>query len=172
VGKECTAGKTELMASQGTGKITIAAVGKLRRREWLAIQHDYLKRLMRYMDVRLVEVKDSVGRGFPDSVAVQREGEQLLHATEDAQRRLLLAPDGEEMSSEEFAAFVDKQIVIYGRIAFLIGGPLGFSEETIGGADARLSLSRLTFPHELARILFLEQLYRAFTILRGEPYHK
>ncbi len=156
----------------GTGQITIAAVGKLRSRDWRDAQGDYLKRLQRYTDVRLAEVKDSVGRGFPDSVAVIREGEQLLHATSKTHRRLLLTPDGKEMSSKAFAAFIQKQLVTYGRIAFLMGGPLGFSEEVIGAADARLSLSKLTFPHEMARIILLEQLYRAFTILHGEAYHK
>jgi len=160
------------MKKKGTSQIIVAAVGKLRRREWRESQNDYLKRLQRYTGVQLVEVKDSVGRGFPDAVAVLREGEQLLQGTASAQRRLLLTPDGQEMGSETFAAFVGKQLETYGRIAFLIGGPLGFSEEIIGTADARLSLSQLTFPHELARIVFLEQLYRAFTILRGEPYHK
>ena len=160
------------MAARSTGQISIAAVGKLRRREWLETQNDYLKRLKRYTKVNLAEVKDSVGRGYPDSVAVQREGEQLLKATESSSRRLLLTSDGDELSSEAFAALVGKQLETYGHIAFLIGGPLGFSDEAIENADARLSLSRLTFTHELARILFLEQLYRAFTILRGEPYHK
>ncbi len=155
-----------------SGQIIIAAVGKLRRREWRDAQRDYLKRLQRYSGVQLVEVKDSVGRGFPDNVAVLREGEQLLLSTSDAQRRLLLTPDGREMSSKAFAVFVEKQLTTYGRIAFLMGGPLGFSEEAIIAADARLSLSQLTFPHELARIVFLEQLYRAFTIIRGESYHK
>ena len=155
-----------------TGQIVVAAVGKLRHPLWRDAQNNYLKRLQRYADVQLVEVKDAVGHGFPDKVAVIREGEQLMRATSAVQRRLLLSPDGREMSSEAFAEFVNKQVEIYNRIAFLIGGPLGFSKEAIAVADMRLSLSQLTFPHELARILFLEQLYRAFTIIRGEPYHK
>lgn len=155
-----------------TGQIVLATVGKLRQRAWRDSQSDYLKRLQRYTDIRLMELKDSVGRGFPDVVAVQREGEQLLQATSTVRRRILLAPDGREMSSEMLAGYLGKQLEIYGRIAFLLGGPLGFSEEVIEAADERLSLSQLTFPHELARIIFLEQLYRAFTILRGEPYHK
>ncbi len=153
-------------------KIVVAAVGKLRRREWKALQEDYLQRLQRYTDVRLVEVKDAVGHGYPDVVAMRREGEQLLKASAAARRRILLTSDGKEMSSEGLAAFIQVQMETYDQIAFLIGGPLGFADEVSNSADACLSLSRLTFPHELARIVFLEQLYRAFTILRGHKYHK
>ncbi|UCC52006.1 MAG: 23S rRNA (pseudouridine(1915)-N(3))-methyltransferase RlmH [Anaerolineaceae bacterium] len=155
-----------------SNQITVAAVGKLRRREWQAVQVDYLRRLQRYADVELVEVKDAVGQGFPDAVALLREGEQLLKATAVARQRILLTSDGREMSSVELASFIQKRVETYGQIAFLLGGPLGFADGVIEAANMHLSLSRLTFPHELARILFLEQLYRAFTILRGEKYHK
>ena len=153
-------------------KIIIAAVGKLRRREWRALQEDYLQRLERYTNVRLVEVKDSVGRGYPDKVAMQREAEKLLSAVPSAQRIILLSEDGKVMSSKRLAAFVRSQLETYDQIAFLTGGPLGFADEVIQRSDMSLSLSRLTFPHEMARIIFLEQLYRAFTILRGQKYHK
>lgn len=154
------------------GQITLAAVGKLRGREWRSAQADYLKRLGHYTDMQIVEVKDAVGRGYPDVVAIQREGEQLLAATGAAGQRILLTADGRQMSSEELAAFLAKQLEIYGKVAFILGGPLGFSQEVEDAVPSRLSLSRLTFPHELARIVFLEQVYRAFTILRGEKYHK
>ncbi len=155
-----------------SAKIIIAAVGKLRQREWKAAQADYLGRVKRYTDVQLVEVKDAVGQGYPDAVAIKREGEQLLKASDTAQRRILLTADGREMSSDELATFVQEQMETYDQIAFLIGGPLGFADEVEEVADARLSLSRLTFTHEMARVIFLEQLYRAFTIQRGQKYHK
>lgn len=154
------------------GHIVIAAVGKLKQREWQEAQQDYLARLNRYTDVSLQEVKDAVGRGFEDAVAMQREGEALLKATAGGQRRILLSADGRGYSSRQFARFLREQIELYGRLAFLLGGPLGFAPEVEAAADSRLSLSRMTFPHELARIMLLEQVYRAFTILRGEPYHK
>ena len=162
----------KLMTNGKTGRITVAAVGRLKQSEWQSAQADYLKRLKRYSAVSLVEIKDSVGRGFPDAVAMQREGEALLKATSKARRRILLAPDGLSLSSEEFAAHLQRQIELYSHLSFLIGGPLGFSQEVQSAVEERLSLSLLTFPHELARIMLLEQLYRAFTILRGEPYHK
>lgn len=172
MGAKWSVGQIKLNVMRSTGQITLAAVGKLRRRQWQDTQRDYQKRIKRFTQAKLVEVKDSVGKGFPDSVAMQREGEQLLQATQASSRRFLLTPDGKEMSSEKFAIFLGKQLEVYGSIAFLIGGPLGFSDQVVQAVDGRISLSRLTFPHELARILFWEQLYRAFTILNRVPYHK
>jgi 23S rRNA (pseudouridine1915-N3)-methyltransferase len=160
------------MSGQKTGQITVAAVGRIKQREWRTLQDDYLERLKRYTAMNIAEVKDSVGKGFPDAVAMQREGEALLSATADARRRFLLSPDGRQMSSEEFAEYLQQQIELYGSLAFLVGGPLGFAPDVETAVDDRLALSRLTFPHELARVMFLEQLYRAFTILRGQSYHK
>ncbi len=79
---------------------------------------------------------------------------------------------GKERSSRQLAAFVRHRLETYGRLAFIVGGPLGLPDEMCGANCDLLSLSRLTLPHELARVLLLEQLYRAFTILGGEPYHK
>ena len=160
------------MISGKTGRITFAVVGRLKKSEWQSAQDKYLKRLKRYSTFSVVEVKDAVGRGFPDAVAMEREGKALLDAGADARRRILLTPNGRELDSEQFAAYLQRQIELYGHLAFMMGGPLGFSPEVESAAEESLSLSRLTFPHELARIVFLEQLYRAFTILRGEPYHK
>jgi 23S rRNA (pseudouridine1915-N3)-methyltransferase len=154
------------------GRITVAAVGRIKRSEWQYAQGDYMKRLKRYTTISVREVKDSVGRGFPDTVAMEREGEALLKASAKSRQRILLSPDGKELTSKQFARYLKGQIERQGHLAFLIGGPLGFAPEVESAAQDTLSLSRLTFPHELARIIFLEQLYRAFTILRGEPYHK
>ena len=153
------------------GHVTVAAVGRLRERHWQTVQDDYAHRLSRYTDFHLVEVKDAVGRTLPDAVATAREGEQLLAAGRGA-RLVLLSATGREMTSPELAAWLQGQLESYGRLAFLVGGPVGFDPATVAAADEQLALSRLTFPHELARVVLLEQLYRAFTILNGEPYHK
>ena len=83
-----------------------------------------------------------------------------------------LSATGRQMDSPGLAAFLQKQIEIYGSLAFLIGGPVGLAAEVLTSCDDTLSLSPLTFPHELARVILLEQLYRAATIISGEKYHK
>lgn len=152
--------------------IVVAAVGKLRAGHWIAAQEEYMKRLRRYGAVRLVEVKDAVGKGAPAPVAVQREGEALAKAAEGAGTRVALARDGRAMTSEGFAEFLKEQALRGRSAAFLIGGPEGLSDEALGVCGLRMSLSAMTFPHELARAVLLEQLYRAATILSGEKYHK
>jgi 23S rRNA (pseudouridine1915-N3)-methyltransferase len=157
---------------QPIGAIDLIAVGKLRGQAWQLAQADYVKRLGYYTRLNLNEVKDFVGQSLPEAVAKQREGELLLKAAGAANQIILLTPEGRELSSPELAEFVQRGVEVNGRLAFLIGGPFGFSDEVVRAAGQQLSLSRLTFPHELARVIFLEQLYRAFTILRGESYHK
>lgn len=155
-----------------SGKITIVAVGKLHSAHWRTAQQDYVARLRRYTHVEVIEVKDVVGRSIPDAIAMQREGEALLAAAKDARRIVALDATGKPLDSPQLADFLRQQIEVYGSIAFLIGGPVGLSPEVLAACDDQLSLSSLTFPHELARVILLEQLYRAATILSGEKYHK
>ena len=155
-----------------SGTITIAAVGKIKGHQFRVIQDDYLKRLSRYTTVELIEVKDAVGKGMPDQVAVEKEGKQLLKVTEKANRRIALVSTGRHMDSLELTDFIRNQIGLYSRIALIIGGPLGLSTEVLQNCQESLSLSRLTFPHEIARLLLIEQLYRSATIVAGENYHK
>ncbi len=154
------------------GHITVAAVGRLRERHWQTAQEEYTRRLRNYTDFNLVEVKDAVGKSLPDGVAVAREGEQLLAAAPRGSRLILMSAEGRVMSSPELADYLQSQLEIHGHLTFLIGGPIGFDEAVTAAAHEQLALSRMTFPHELARVVLLEQLYRAFTILHGEPYHK
>ena len=154
------------------GHIAVVAVGKLRAPHWQAAQEEYLKRLRRYGNVRLVEVKDNAGRGAPDAVAVQREAKALLDASSGARARFALSPEGRRMTSEGFAEFLRGETLAGGSIALLVGGPLGLGEEVAAACRAALSLSDMTLPHELARVVLLEQIYRAGTILCGEKYHK
>lgn len=154
------------------GQILIAAVGRLKTPHWEAAQDDYLGRLGRYTAARLVEVKDAVGRGEPDRVAADREGRLLLEASEGAGRRIALHRTGRRLDSPGLARFLERQVEVYGKLALLIGGPVGLSTEVLAASAEKLSLSGLTLPHELARVLLLEQLYRVATILGGEKYHK
>lgn len=155
-----------------SGQISVVAVGRLKKSHWKTAQAEYEKRLARYTEFKLIEVKDVVGRGMPDSVAMQKEGELLLQATSSANRRIALTPIGVQMSSPQLAQYLQRQVRLYRNLAFMIGGPLGFSDEVLGECHEQLALSSLTFPHELARIMLLEQLYRAATIINGEKYHK
>lgn len=155
-----------------SGQVTLIAVGKLKRDYWKQAQLEYQQRLGRYTDLTLVEVRDVVGKGLPDAVALRQEGEQLLKAAESAVRKVALTSVGVQMSSTQLARYLQRQVQLHRTLAFFIGGPLGFSDEFLAACDEQLSLSTLTFPHELARIMFLEQLYRAATILSGEKYHK
>lgn len=154
------------------GTLTIAAVGRLRNPHWLAAQQEYAGRLQRYTELTIVEVRDQVGGPTPDQVAVEREGATLLDAVKGISWTIALDAKGKQATSEGFAAYLHKQVAVYRDVAFLIGGPLGHGEELLAACDEHLSLSLLTFPHELVRVMLLEQLYRAMTILSGEPYHK
>ncbi|MGC9521333.1 MAG: 23S rRNA (pseudouridine(1915)-N(3))-methyltransferase RlmH [Anaerolineae bacterium] len=154
------------------GTITIAAVGRLRTPHWEAAQTDYLARLRRYSRVELVEVRDEVGGHLPDEVAITREGEALLDAVRDIPWVIALNTKGKQAGSVQFAHYLRQKVEVYRDVGFVIGGPLGLAPAALERADEQLSLSRLTLPHELARVVLLEQLYRAATILSGEPYHK
>ena len=154
------------------GHVTIAAVGRIREPHWQAAQDEYTRRLTRYTDFQLVEVKDVVGRALPDTAAAAREGEALLAVAPRGSRLVLMTAGGRQHSSPELAAWLQTQLEQVGTLAFLIGGPVGFDPATMAAAHEQLALSRLTFPHELARVVLLEQIYRAFKIISGERYHK
>ena len=154
------------------GHITIVAVGKLRERHWRTAQEAYVQRLQHYTNLGLIEVKDVVGKSQTDSVAVAREGERLLAAVPRGARVIAMTAGGQKMTSPGLSDYLQAQLETYGELAFLIGGPLGIDPAVAAAAPERLSLSPLTFTHEMARVILLEQLYRAFTILHGEPYHK
>lgn len=154
------------------GHVSVVAVGKVRKSHWQIAQEEYAKRIDRYTDFSLIEVKDAVGRGLPDSIAKQKEGELLLKAAAGANRKIALTEVGRKMGSRQFAQYLRRQVEVYGRITFLVGGPLGFSEDVLAACDEQISLSPMTFPHEMARVILLEQIYRACTILNNEQYHK
>ncbi len=154
------------------GHITVVAVGKMRKSHWKTALDDYQKRLKRYTNFALIEVKDSVGRGQPDAVAIEKEGELLLQAAKGSHRLIALTENGRQLTSPRLAKYLQRQVELYGRVTFLIAGPLGFSDDVLAQCHEQLSLSPMTFPHELARVILLEQLYRVCTILNGEKYHK
>jgi len=154
------------------GRILIAAVGRLKTPHWKTAQEEYLGRLNRYTAVQLREVKDAVGRGDPMPVAAGKEGRLLLEATSSAGRRIALDPGGRSLDSPGLARHLERQLATFGRLALLIGGPVGLAEDVLEACQEQWSLGPMTLPHELARVVLLEQLYRAATIINGEQYHK
>jgi 23S rRNA (pseudouridine1915-N3)-methyltransferase len=110
---------------------------------------------------------------LPDATALIEEGKDIARVFEPGNYLIALDREGKPMSSEQLAEFLRRQIDSgIRKMDFVIGGPVGLDSKIIAGANLRLSLSTMTLPHELARVVLLEQLYRAFTIMRGEPYHK
>jgi 23S rRNA (pseudouridine1915-N3)-methyltransferase len=136
-------------------------------------EKEYVKRLKRYMKFEIIEIPDikNAKKMSPQEVK-NKEGIQILSKIKDDDRFFLLDEKGSEYNSINFSKFIQKQFNIGGQgIVFVIGGPYGFSEEVYQRATGKLSLSKLTFSHQMIRMFFVEQLYRAMTILKGEPYH-
>lgn len=140
--------------------ITLLAVGKIKNKAYETACQEYLKRLQRYDKVQLVVLKDK---------GKEKEGKDILEKSEGSYL-VALSPAGVEMSSIELSQFL--QYNADRKIVFVIGSEEGLSTKVMEKAQLVLSMSRMTFPHELARVMFLEQLYRGFTILKGEKYHK
>ncbi|WP_276356459.1 23S rRNA (pseudouridine(1915)-N(3))-methyltransferase RlmH [Cohnella caldifontis] len=157
--------------------IQVVCVGKLKEKYWSDGVAEYAKRLGAYARLDIRELPDEK---TPDSMSPAeeeqvraREGERILAALKPDAHVVALAIDGETWSSEQFAAYMDKQAVYGGgSVAFVIGGSLGLSLTVLSRADKKLSFGRMTYPHQLMRVILLEQIYRAFRINRGEPYHK
>lgn len=155
-------------------RFRIVAVGKLKERFWTQACDEYLKRLGAYGKTNVLEVPDvNPVHAGGEAAAVQREGEAILQQIPPQAYVVLLAIQGRELSSEQFAARLD-ELALSGvsEVYFVIGGSCGVSEAVRARADEALSFGPITLPHNLARVVLLEQLYRACRISRGEPYHK
>ncbi|WP_338463450.1 23S rRNA (pseudouridine(1915)-N(3))-methyltransferase RlmH [Brevibacillus sp. FSL L8-0520] len=158
-------------------QITIVTVGKLKEkylREGIA---EYTKRLSAYCKLQIVEVSDEKA---PEELSAsemeqvkRKEGERILAQIKPDHYVIALAIDGQMWSSEKLSSELDK-LALHGRsqVAFVIGGSLGLSAEVLKRGDVQLSFSKMTFPHQLVRLVLVEQVYRAFRIGRGEPYHR
>ncbi len=153
-------------------KIELLVVGKTRQDYLTAGIEDYQQRLRPYCSLSVKIVKEKRGR-LPDNARLREEGEKLISLVPKGALLVVLDPGGRQLRSEDLAFDLGRWRDT-GRqlIAFVIGGPLGLSDEVRRQAAVTISLSRMTFTHEMARLVFLEQLYRAFTILAGSKYHK
>ena len=158
-------------------KISLVVVGKIKEKFYRDAVEEYRKRLGRYCTVEIVEVADEKtpdGAGAALEAQIkEREGQRILQAIREDAYVIALAIQGRQRSSEQLAAHLD-ELAIRGKshLCFVIGGSLGLSDSVLARADEHLSFSRMTFPHQLMRVILLEQIYRSFRIIRGEPYHK
>ena len=155
-------------------KMTVVAVGKLKERFWSDACAEYLKRLQPYARVTVKEVADvDPGRAGGVDAAREKEGTSLLSALAETSYVILLDIDGKQRSSVEFSQRLDA-LASAGKsdLAFVIGGSDGVSDAVRRRSYETLSFGRITLPHNLARVVLLEQVYRAMKISRGEPYHK
>ncbi len=158
-------------------KISIVCVGKIKEKFYVDAIREYVKRLGKYCDLKIIEVKDekapeNMSEAMEEQVK-EKEGDRILKSLRDDMHVIALAIDGKQLSSEELAEKIDRSgINGISHIAFIIGGSLGLSDAVLNRADFKLSFSKMTFPHQLMRVVLLEQVYRGFRIIRGEPYHK
>jgi 23S rRNA (pseudouridine1915-N3)-methyltransferase len=153
-------------------RIVLVAVGKLKEPFFRAAADEYRKRLRAYAEVRVVEVPDrELAHG--EERALRAEADGVLRALPEGAYVIALDTGGAQRSSEEFAERL-AALGLDGRstVAFVVGGSAGLDASVLERADEALSLGKMTLPHQLARVVLLEQLYRAFRILRGEPYHR
>jgi len=157
--------------------IKVVAVGKLKEKYLAAALQEYLKRLGPYAQVEVVEVPDekTPDKASPgeEELILRKEAEAIGRQIKPGSYVIALAIQGKMLSSEELAGFIN-DLGVKGRsnVVIVIGGSLGLHETILKRADYQLSFSKMTFPHQLMRVILLEQLYRAFKIIKGEPYHK
>lgn len=154
--------------------INVIAVGKLKESFWKDACAEYLKRLGGYAAVKIREIQDvDPGRSGGTEPAKAKEGAAILAAIPEKSRVILLAIEGKELSSVQFSRHLESLMNGgTGDITFVIGGSDGVSADVYSRADETMSFGKITLPHNLARVVLLEQIYRAFKIMRGEPYHK
>jgi 23S rRNA (pseudouridine1915-N3)-methyltransferase len=153
-------------------KVLLLVVGKARRPFAEAIA-EYEKRVRHYFPFEVVEVKEYAARGADESRVMEEEGKRLLAKVPEGAEIIALHRGGSRWSSEQLSQHLaERALHASPGVTFVIGGALGLSEEVLRASTHRLSLSAFTLPHEMARVVMTEQLYRAGTIARGEPYHK
>lgn len=154
-------------------KISLLYIGKTDKaylKEGIKIFSD---RLVHYVPFSIVEIPDIKNtKKMSEDQQKQKEGELILQKIAANDELLLLDDKGKHRSSMDFSNFINNKMIMGGRnIVFVIGGPYGFSDAVYQRANGKISLSKMTFSHQMVRLIFLEQLYRAMTIIRGEPYH-
>ncbi len=169
--------RREELRKESVVKITVISVGKLKEKYLKDAIAEYAKRLGKYCKLELLEVADEKipdnAGSAAESAVRAKEGERILKFVRDDAYVITLEIDGTQLSSESLSERIEN-LGIQGKshIIFIIGGSIGLGEEVRGRSDFALSFSKMTFPHQLMRVILLEQIYRSFRIINGEPYHK
>ncbi len=153
--------------------ITIIAVGKIKEISLASLIDEYKKRISGYTKIEIVELQDEPNDKLPEQTVKQLEGQKILKAIKKDSYVVLLELTGKQLDSVAFAKKIEEINTYHSsNITFVIGGSLGVSQEVKDRADYLLKLSEMTFPHNIARLLILEQIYRGYKILNNEAYHK
>jgi len=154
-------------------KLKLVSVGKVKDPSLLELCQFYQGRLKPFVHLQVEEVHDCpVRKGMPHKIAADREAEEILQKIPDGNFYVALDERGKQKTTEEWAELFKKwQNESKKEITFVIGGAYGLSESILRGAREKLALSKLTFTHDMARVIFLEQVYRVYTLIRGVPYH-
>ena len=154
-------------------QVTLLCIGKTGKKFLEEGEQEYLKRLRHYISFQLQIIPDiKQAKSLSQSQIKQREGELILEKINPADTLILLDEKGKEYSSLDFSNYIQDQFNRGGKhIYFVVGGPYGFSDEVYERSNGKISLSRMTFSHQMIRLFFIEQVYRAMTILKNEPYH-
>lgn len=154
-------------------KLTLLLIGSTDKKYIKEGIEDYLKRVTFYIPFEVKIISDiKNNRNFSPHQQKEKEGKAILDHISTGDELVMLDEQGTEMSSIEFSKWIEKRMINGSKqLTFIIGGPYGFSEAVYQRADSKISFSKMTFPHQLVRLIFAEQLYRAMTIIKGEPYH-
>ena len=154
-------------------QIRLIAVGKTDHTAIQTLLEEYIKRLGFYIKFELEIIPDlKNSKNLSEASQKEKEGELILKKVQTSDELVLLDEQGKQYSSVDFSDYLQKKMNAgLKQLIFVIGGPYGFSEEVYQRANGKISLSKMTFSHQMVRVFFVEQLYRAFTILRNEPYH-
>ena len=153
-------------------KTELIVVGTITDKHFQAGIEDYTERISHYQPFSITTIPELKNtKNLTEEQQKTREGELILRQLQSGDHVVLLDEHGKEMRSVDFASWIEKRQQTVRRLIFVIGGPYGFSEEVYQRCNEKISLSKMTFSHQMVRLIFTEQLYRACTIIKGEPYH-
>lgn len=168
---------TMLITLEESMEIKIIVVGKLKEKYLKNGIAEYLKRLKRYANLKIIEIKDEAASQTLSDAEIEQikvvEGKRIIEKLPDRARVIALDLKGKQLTSEDFAEEINETMT-YGtsQIVYIIGGSHGLSQEVLQKTDLKISFGKMTYPHQLMRLILVEQIYRAFKIIRNEPYHK